>query len=76
MTDEYSLTELNKWFDSEERYSETSRVDGVYSVSSLDLDDFCDYLAENEYDLIGIPCMVCAEGLWFNEEDFKNASYR
>ena len=76
MTDEDSLTKLNKWFDDEERCLDTSRVDGVYSVSQLDLEDFCDYLTENEVDLIGIPCMICAEGLWFNEEDFKNASYR
>ena len=39
MTEEDSLTKLNKWFDDEERYSDTSRVDGVYSVSSLDLED-------------------------------------
>ena len=76
MTDEDSLTKLNKWFDDEERYSETSRVKGVYSVSSLDLEDFCDYLTENEVDLIGIPCYICSEGLWFTEEDFKTARYR
>jgi len=27
----------------------------------------------NEPDLIGIPCMVCAEGIYFKEEDLNNA---
>lgn len=70
-----NIEELNEWFENEERSFDTSRTKGQYNVSQLDLDDFCDYLTENEPDLIGIPCMVCANGIWFEEEDLEKASY-
>lgn len=76
MIDEDSLKKLNEWFDDKERSMDTSYTNGQYSVGQLDLYDFCEYLTENEVDLIGIPCMVCAEGLWFYEEDLKKAYYR
>lgn len=76
MIDEDSIKKLNEWFNDKERSIDTSYTNGQYSVSQLDLYDFCEYLTENEVDLIGIPCMVCAEGLWFDEEDLKKASYR
>lgn len=76
MIDEDSIKKLNEWFNDEERSIDTSYTNGQYSVSQLDLYDFCEYLTENEVDLIGIPCMVCAEGLWFDEEDLKKAYYR
>lgn len=76
MIDEDSIKKLNEWFDDKERSMDTSYTNGQYSVGQLDLYDFCEYLTENEVDLIGIPCMVCAEGLWFDEEDLKKAYYR
>lgn len=75
MIDDESITNLNKWIDDKERCSDTCRVDGQYSISQLDLDDFCDYLTEYEPCLVGIPCKICAEGIWFYEDDLKNASY-
>lgn len=75
MFDSESIERLNKWFADKERSFDTSYSYGQYNVSQLDLDDFCDYLTENEPELIGIPCMVCAEGIWFKDEDLKNANY-
>lgn len=73
---EENIEELNKWFDDEERSFATGRNEnGEYSVSSLDMDDFCDYLRENETDLIGISCMVGNDGIWFNREDLESARY-
>ena len=51
------------------------RGEDVYSVSQYDIDDFCDYLRENEPDLIGIPCMVGGGGIWFTSEDLEKARY-
>ncbi len=75
MIDEDTIKKLNEWIDDEERYSETSHTNGQYSISQLDVDDFCDFLTENEPDLIGIPCMVCAYGIYFKEEDLNNARH-
>lgn len=76
MIDEDNLKKLNEWFDDKERCIDTYHANGQYSVSSIELDDFCEYLNENEVDLIGIPCMVCPEGIWFTEDDLKNVCYR
>lgn len=73
---EESIIELNKWFDDEERSFDTGyNEDGEYSVSELDMDDFCNYLREHETDLIGIPCMVGTSGIWFMREDLEKARY-
>lgn len=74
MIDEDTIKKLNEWVNDKERYSfETSHTNGQYSINPFDIEDFCDFLTENEPDLIGIPCMVCAEGIYFKEEDLKNA---
>ena len=75
MIDEETIKKLNEWIEDKERFSDTSHAYGQYSISQLDLDDFCDFLIENEPDLIGIPCMVCAEGIYFTEEDLKKARH-
>lgn len=75
MIGEDTIKKLNEWIDDEERYSETSHTNNQYNISQLDIDDFCDFLTENEPDLIGIPCMVCAEGIYFTEEDLKKARH-
>lgn len=75
MIDLEGIERLDKWFADEERSFDTSHSNGQYNVSQLDVYDFCDYLTENEPDLIGIPCMVCAEGIWFKDEDLKNANH-
>lgn len=73
MIDEENIKKLNEWIEDKERSYDTSLAYGQYSISQLDLYDFCDFLTENEPDLIGIPCMVCAEGIYFKEEDLNNA---
>lgn len=75
MIDKDSIERLNKWFDDKERSYDTSRTDEQYNIESYDLEDFCDYLRENEIDLIGIPCMVCPDGIWFKREDLEKARY-
>lgn len=73
---EEDIKNLNEWFDHEDRHYNTGyNEDGEYSVGEMDVEDFCDYLREHEPDLIGIPCMVGADGIWFNIEDFENARY-
>ena len=76
MIDEENIKKLNEWIEDKERSYDTSLAYGQYSISQLDLYDFCDFLTENEPDLIGIPCMVCAEGIFFKEEDLNNAIQR
>jgi hypothetical protein len=73
MIDEETIKKLNEWIEDKERCFDTSHTDGQYSISQLELDDFCDFLTENEPDLIGIPCMVCAQGIYFEDEDLNNA---
>lgn len=73
MIDEDTIKKLNEWIDDKERYSDTSHAYGQYNISQLDIDDFCNFLTENEPDLIGIPCMVCANGIYFKEEDLNKA---
>lgn len=73
---EESIEKLNKWFDDEARSSDTERSEyGAYFVSSPDMKDFCDYLRENEKDLIGIHCMVGNDGVWFKRADLESAKY-
>lgn len=73
---EENITELNKWFDDEERSFDTGyNEDGEYSVCQRDVDDFCDYLRENEPDLVGIQCMVGTGGIWFWRKDLESARY-
>ena len=75
MMDEDNIKKLNEWIEDKERSYDTSLTDGQYSISQLDVYEFCDFLTENEPNLIGIPCMVCAEGIYFKEEDLNNAIY-
>ena len=72
---EDQIEELNKWFADEERTYET-RFDGeVYTVSIFDIEDFCDFLRDHTYDLIGIPCMVGTCGIHFTKDDLYEAKY-
>lgn len=71
----YEIEKLKEWFADEERSSDTYYSNGQYSVSSYEIDDLCDFLCENEPDLIGIPCQLCAEGIWFTDEDLENARH-
>lgn len=75
MIDEETIKKLNEWIENEERCFETSHTNEQYSISQLDVDDFCDFLTENEPDLIGIPCNVCGEGIWFSKNDLINARH-
>lgn len=71
-----SIEELNKWFDDEDRSYDTDyNKEGEYTVSQYDVDDLSDYLRENEPDLIGIPCMIGGDGIWFKREDLEKARY-
>lgn len=75
MIDEDTIKKLDEWLEDEDRSSDTTRIDEQYSISSIDVDDFCDFLIENEPDLIGISCNVCGEGIWFSKNDLRNARH-
>ena len=73
---EESIEKLNKWFDDEDRSFDTDyNENGEYTVSQYDVDDLCDYLRENEPDLIGIKFMIGGGGIWFKREDLEKARY-
>ncbi len=76
------IKELNKWFRKMEKesygtYHHTLKKDGedIYAVESSDIEQFTDYLRENVPDLIGIPCRVGNDGIWFSSEDLEKASF-
>jgi len=76
------IEKLNEWFrkiepDSYGTYHHTPEDDGedVYAVQMNDMEAFCDYLRENTIDLIGIPCMVGTDGIWFRTDDLERAKY-
>lgn len=74
------IKELNKWFRKNKSYGtyhHTKQAHGedLYSVSLYDVDEFCDFLRENITDLIGIPCMVGNDGIWFTKDDVEKASF-
>lgn len=76
MIDENTIKKLNEWMENEDRSPDTMCIDGKqYSISSIDIDDFCVFLTENEPDLIGISCNVCCEGIWFFIDDLRNARH-
>ena len=70
-----TIKKLKEWIENEDRSLDTMCIDGQYSISSTDIDYFCDFLTENEPDLIGFPCNVCGEGIWFSKDDLINASH-
>lgn len=75
MIDVETIKKLNEWIEDKERFIDTSYTNGQYSISNYDVDDFFNFLIENEPDLIGIPCNVCGEGIWFSKDDLINARH-
>lgn len=75
MIDEDTIKKLDEWLKNGDRSSDTMCIDGQYGISSTDIDDFCDFLIENEPDLIGISCNICGEGIWFTINDLRNARH-
>ena len=67
------IEKVNKWFEDEERAYDTGFDGEYYSVSELEIDDFCDFLRELNPDIIGILCMVGKNGIWFTKKDLNNA---
>lgn len=73
---EENIQALNEWFvDAERSFCTGYNEYGEYTVSTYDIEDFCNYLRENEPDLIGIKCMVGHDGIWFKREDLEEADY-
>ena len=69
------IEELNVWFEDNERAFYTGFNGEEYVVDELDVEDFCDFLREQNPDLIGIPCMVGTGGIWFTKDDLNKARY-
>ena len=72
---EDDVKELNKWFADKERAYDTGFNGQEYDVSEVDVEDFCDFLRELNPDLIGIPCMVGTNGIWFTKDELQKARY-
>ena len=72
---EEKIEALDKWFEDDERYFDTYHVDDEYVIDQNDVDDFCDFLREQNPDLVYIPCMVGTTGIWFTSEDLKKTKY-
>lgn len=72
---EEEIEELYGWFNDENRSCSTEHCEDEFIVDQTDIDDFCDFLREQDPDLIGFPCMVGTGGIWFKREDLDNASY-
>ncbi len=69
------IKELNEWFADDERRYETGFNGEEYTVSESEVKDFCDFLRDQNPDLIGIRCMVGTSGIWFTSDDLKKAKY-
>ena len=71
---------IHKWFKEHKDYStyhsySPNKERDEYVISAFDVDDFCDFLRENMPDMIGIPCMVCSDGIYFKRPDLDNARF-
>lgn len=74
---EDSIKKLNEWFDDKENRSFDTGYNefGEYSISQYDIDDFCNYLRENEPDLCYINIKISGGGIWFFRTDLESAYY-
>ena len=72
---EEEIEALREWINDDDRWSETSFNGEEYRISEHDIEDFCNFLREQNPDLIGIQCMVGTGGIWFRREDLDNARY-
>lgn len=71
---EEQITRLDIWFEKCGGYF-TNATDGEYSVHSSDMDEFVTFLRLNYPDMIGIPCLVGNEGIWFKREDLERTRF-
>lgn len=72
MYDEH-IQMINDWFKKHEDYG-TYHVDDEYAVSTGDLREFGDLIAEIP-DLICIPCSFGSDGIFFKTDDLNKANY-
>lgn len=72
---EEEIKKMNEWFEDDDRAYSTERIDDIYNVSELDMDDFFDFIKDNYPDLVGFSCMVCSDGIWFKKENLEKAEY-
>ena len=72
---EKDIEKLQKWINDDNRCYDTGFNGEEYVVDELDVEEFCDFLREQNPDLIGIQCMVGTSGIWFKREDLDNAKY-
>jgi hypothetical protein len=72
---EEEIEALNAWIEDDDRSFNTSYNGEEYVIDELDIEDFCDFLRDQNPDLIGFPCMVGTNGIWFKREDLDNARY-
>lgn len=72
---EEEIEALNVWVEDADRSFDTSFNGEEYVIGKSDVEDFCDFLREQDSDLIGFPVMVGIAGIWFKREDLEKARY-
>lgn len=69
------IKKLDEWFDEKNDMLTYRTEDGQYIVDAHDMSEFCDFLREHHPDLIGIPCLVNNEGVFFTRDNLEDAEY-
>ena len=72
---EKEIEALEVWIEDNNRSFNTSYNGEEYVIDELDLEDFCDFLRDQDPDLIGFPVMIGTGGIWFKRDDLEKARY-
>lgn len=76
------LNKIDKWFDKKEKewswggtYHHTKERDGedLYVISAEDVKEFCELLAREVVDAVGVSCLIGYDGVWFKRADLEGA---
>lgn len=66
---------LDKWFKYEGRFYGTGHAGDEYTVVQNEIVDFIDFLDVLNPDLIGFPCFINKDGIFFTAEDLDKSRY-
>ena len=61
---EEEIEALKAWIKDDDRSYGTSYNEEEYVIGERDIEDFCDFLRDQDPDLIGFPVMVGTDGIW------------
>lgn len=77
--DRDEIKKIDRWFD-KHKYGSTYRVNEkrgqwLYSVEADDVEEFCSFIEQEFTDIVGIPCLLGQDSLWFRTEDLKQVDF-